>query len=348
MGHREGNRNNRQRVPAREKRCRVCPLQWIRQIDQGSATGRLPAAGRFLASLLQRHGLSGCAHPVKRSHNRSRTAGHLQETSPARSVAVLHPSLPGSPQPPCRRPRSASWIPVSEHGTGFAPFCAMSPLGGGLQSGIRCNWRDWHARSHLRRNSRNSSGGRNHTSAAVSRRWRLTSTPRPRPSIARNAASSVMSSPKYAAQRGPPRAPLSFRSAVTTSPLSRPARSSSPASNSSSVNPFNWAMGSKRERVLVSITLAFAGETPRQCITIELGFSSTSPPNASRRSCAPSAISRVRIVLGSRSISRRPSDRSRSEPCSPQTSGIGFTPSSGTISPAGRPVTTTMRVRPWF
>ena len=92
-------------------------------------------------------------------------------------------------------------------------------------------------RSHRFRNPFNSDGGRSQISAAVSRHWRRTSTLKPwRPTrcTARNAASSVRSSPKYAT--GAPRS-ASERIAVTAPPLSRPTRNSSPASNSSKPSP---------------------------------------------------------------------------------------------------------------
>ncbi len=92
------------------------------------------------------------------------------------------------------------------------------------------------ARNHRLRKAFNSPGGRNQTSASVARHWRLTSTPSPCSLMARKAASSVKSSPKYAIGPGSS-ALVSSRSILTTSPLSRPARNSRPASNSSKDKP---------------------------------------------------------------------------------------------------------------
>ena len=77
-----------------------------------------------------------------------------------------------------------------------------------------------------------------------------------------------------------------------------------------------------------SMILARAGETPRQCMTIALGFSSISRRLRLTRAAAvrATASSLARTSGESGSSSRRPSGCRRSAPCRPQTSGAGSTP----------------------
>ena len=198
--------------------------------------------------------------------------------------------------------------------------------------------------NHLSRNWMRSFGGRSQNCAFVLRYSARTNTARPRVCNARNAASSVWSSPRYATGVS---AVHSVRISDTASPLCGcTTRSSIPPSNSNSLSS-SWSMkGLKHWRASVEISSVSPGNSPRQCTATPPGLISVLSARPSARSRATASDSDAEVSGG---ILLRPYDPSAdkcSMPCEPHISTARNGCSRGRKSAIDRPLTITTLVRP--